>query len=184
MNPTRLRGIAAIAAAFAMLAFVSSAATGTSSPKPDLTSPTGINAYLTSLGIDPATVVRQAGPLNYAGPAAGCPGLGWNCTTATTVVQVTPAGGTNSADITCKANPPSTMTSPAGECLIVQSSASGNNKALCHEHDTVPTASQFCTVSQENGTGQNNANIDQEIDQNDLDTATAGLVQAGRQYAN
>jgi hypothetical protein len=181
VKPKRLRGLIAVLAALAMLAFVGSAATKPSTSKPNLTTVAGINAYLTSLGVDPTTVVRQIGPLNYAGPSSGCPGIGWNCTQATTVVQMAPAAGTNSADITCKANPPSNPPSPAGDCVIVQMNPSGNNKARCHEHDTtVPTASEFCTITQENGTGQNNANVDQQIDQND----TGGSAQDGRQYAS
>src|SRR5205823_835690 len=112
-----------------MLAFVGSAATKTSNSKPDLTTAAGINAYLMSVGVDPTTVVRQLGPLNYAGPSSGCPGIGWNCTTATTVVQIASAGGTNSADITCR---PADPTSTTGNCVIVQGGP-GNNKALCHQ---------------------------------------------------
>jgi hypothetical protein len=181
VNPRRLRGLAAVVAALAMLAFVGSAATNTSTSKPDLTTVAGINAYLTSLGIDPATVVRQNGLLNYAGPSSGCPGIGWNCTEATTVVQTAPSAGTNNADITCR---PADPASTPGNCVIVQVTPSGTNKAMCHQHDTTPTASEFCTVTQTNGTGKNDANIDQEIDQNGATTVVDRYVQDGRQYAN
>ena len=52
----------------------------------DLSSLRKIEAYLGSIGIDLASVVVQQGQLNYAGP--DCPGAGWNCTTASLVVQL------------------------------------------------------------------------------------------------
>jgi hypothetical protein len=181
MNSRRLRGFTAIAAVFAMLAFAGSAATKTSSSLPDLTTASGLNAYLTSLGVDPTTVVRQVGPLNYAGPSSGCPGVGWNCTEATTVVQTTTANGNNSSNVNCNANPQTTPpTTDTNPCVIVQMApSSGNNQATCHERETTPTATEVCDITQTNITGANKATIYEEIAQADGGSAT----QDGRQYA-
>ena len=60
----------------------------------DLTTKTGINNYLTSIDVDPASAVWQQSLLNYAGPS--CPGVGWNCVgTKAPVVQLALPGGTN-----------------------------------------------------------------------------------------
>src|SRR5437899_2530217 len=84
----------------------------------DLSSLPAIEAYLTSIGVDPGSVVIQQGPLNYAGPY--CPGDGWTCTAATRVVQIsTGRSGANIFDCLPSIN----ATIPAlNECLIVQSS--------------------------------------------------------------
>jgi hypothetical protein len=55
-----------------------------------------IRRHLRSLGIDPRGVVIQRGSKNYAGP--DCPGPQWNCTTATKVVQLSPARAGNGGD--------------------------------------------------------------------------------------
>src|SRR5438093_6065282 len=60
----------------------------------DLTTKAGINSYLTSIGVDPASAVWQQSLLNYAGPS--CPGAGWNCVgTDAPVVQIALPGGSN-----------------------------------------------------------------------------------------
>jgi hypothetical protein len=169
-----------------MLAFAGSAATKTDSSKPDLITTAGLNAYLTSLGVDPSTVVKQAGLLNYAGPSSGCPGPLWNCTEATTVVQTAAAGGTNSANVNCNANPQTTTpTTDENPCVIVQiAPASGNNHATCHERETTPQATEICDITQTNTTGANDASIQEEIAQTAGETNTSNqTAEDGRQYA-
>ena len=80
------RFVALLALLAAALTLGGSAGAGTSGQLPkkiDLTNPAAVDAYLSSLGVDPSTVVRQVGLNNYAGP--NCPGVGWNCTTSTKV---------------------------------------------------------------------------------------------------
>jgi hypothetical protein len=159
------------AIAGALLLAASAGAGGQPPKKIDLTNPTAVNAYLSSLGIDPATVVRQTGLNNYAGPS--CPGVGWTCTTSMRVVQVSAAGGQNKFDCT-----PGTGTSVGGEttneatntCVSVQGGP--DNRAQCKLKDTaVPTESQRCVIEQD---GQRNlALVDQLIIQNGSDTENA-----------
>src|SRR5438128_5170104 len=85
----------------------------------DLSSLPAIEAYLRSIGVDPGSVVVQQGPLNYAGP--NCPGEGWNCTTASMVVQISSATSPGANIFDCL--PAIDASIPAlNECLIVQSS--------------------------------------------------------------
>ena len=113
-----------------------------------------------AVGVDPATAVRQVGLLNYAGPS--CPGVGWNCTTATNVVQVASAGGQNRFECA----PADAQVYPTDEgantCVIEQTG--DNNKARCKLRDTEePTSVQTCMVTQ---TGKrNSADIDMAIEQ-------------------
>jgi hypothetical protein len=103
-----------------------------SSSRVDLSSDAAVTAYLQSIGVNPATVVIQRGAKNYAGPF--CPGGGWNCTTATSVVQVATGGGQN--ELQC-GDPSlfshSTLIAPAagylanGRCLAIQDSTAGTN---------------------------------------------------------
>src|SRR4051812_31896533 len=78
-----------------------------------------------AVGADPATVVKQVGLLNYAGP--NCPGIGWNCTTATNVVQVASAGGQNRFE--CAPADALLTDEDTNICVIDQSGDS--NKARC-----------------------------------------------------
>src|SRR5687768_7932747 len=74
----------------------------------DLSTPEAAKTYLISQGFDPSKFIFQVGLKNYAGPS--CPGLGWNCTAANLVVQITTAGGTNYAE----------CADSARQCVIVQ----------------------------------------------------------------
>jgi hypothetical protein len=120
-------------------------------------------------GVDPTTVVRQVGLLNYAGP--NCPGVGWNCTTATNVVQVASAGGQNRFE--CD---PAGLGTDAGTNTCVIDQSGDNNKARCKLRNTEETTSvQTCTVTQ---TGKrNSADIDMTIEQKN------GPTQDGQQTA-
>jgi hypothetical protein len=149
--------IAAFTAAIAgALLLVGSAGAGGQPPKKiDLTNPAAVNAYLTSIGVNPATVVRQVGLNNYAGPS--CPGVGWNCTTSTRVVQAAAPGGQNKFDC----SPASTGTD-AGSNICVVMQGGPNNKAQCKLKDTgVPTESQRCAIEQDGD--RNLAIVDQQI---------------------
>jgi hypothetical protein len=123
---------AALAAVVSILSSAGTAATKSSASRVDLSSAAAVNTYLQSIGVNPATVVVQRGANNYAGPF--CPGTGWNCTTATSVVQVATAGGQNL--LQCgdpSLFPQSALTGPAagylatGRCLAIQGSAAGTN---------------------------------------------------------
>lgn len=136
---------------------------------PDLSTRAGIEQYLLSIGADPAQAVWQIGPLNYAGP--NCPGVGWNCTTATDrpIVQIALNGGTNTADCTPDQN----------DCKAVQAGNSGNNTAHCTQNSNENPATQTCTIMQETGTekGKNLAVVHQVIGQK------GGTSQTGSQSA-
>lgn len=97
--------------------------------------------------------VRQVGVRNYAGP--NCPGAGWNCTTATRVLQIATAGGDNVAQCTG-----GTLNTTAGQkCTIEQHGA--NNTARCFERINAPDTSQLCDITQTGA--KNTAIVDQQI---------------------
>jgi hypothetical protein len=135
---------------------------GSALPKaPDLSSPAAIVKYLQSIGVDPATVTWQQGLLNYAGPS--CPGVGWNCTTSTRVVQITTAGGENRTE--CKGKPADSTTVTPGDqtCLVVQEAPlKGANHAKCDEKSDEAFVVQVCTIMQDNPGGSNHADVHQE----------------------
>jgi len=115
----------------------------------DLTTKSGINSYLISKGVDPASVVWQRSLLNYAGPS--CPGVAWNCVgTKAPVVQLALPGGTNL--FSCRGT----------DCLVVQTSTSSSkNSAQCNRSGQ--DESQTCDVTQNNSKSTNSANIEQTI---------------------
>ena len=78
MRGARIFG-AVFAASLGLLVTAGSGTAATNST-PDLSSLAAIDSYLVSKGFDPSTFVHQVGMNNYAGPAASCPGIGWNCT--------------------------------------------------------------------------------------------------------
>ena len=183
---------AAVLAAFALtLVCVSGAgardarADAAATLQKQLATSAGAAAYLRSLVIDPAGVVIQRGKRNHAGP--GCPGAGWNCTSARRVLQLSSAGGTNSA--TCqRVGSGSGVTQQT--CVIVQTSTSGSNKASCIEKATVAGASvvQDCKITQTAGSGKNEAVVEQTLMQGpSCDTpppASQDQQQTGRQSAS
>ena len=157
-----LTAFAAVAAALLVLTGAGAAANG-----PDLSSPQSIDAYLASIGVNPASVVHQAGDKNYAGP--NCPGKGWNCTAEARVVQIAAAGGQNRAECTG-----GTLGAGGQTCLVVQTG--GDNNARCVERSTAAAQAQSCTITQTGA--RNDAMIDQSVDQN------AGSTQAVTQEAS
>jgi hypothetical protein len=143
----------------------------------DLSSVAAITAYLTSIGVDPGTVVIQQGRFNYAGPS--CPGAGWNCTTATKVVQISSATSPGANIFDCL--PALDATFPAlNECLIVQSSVLSvldpppPNSATC-----TPTFSSDgktrskCTIRQSSKKGNNYAEVRASMTQSGGTTQSA-----------
>lgn len=149
------------------LTFVTVSAVGATPP--DLSTPAAINAYLVSIGVNPADAVWQETHKNYAGP--GCPGAGWNCVPATTpIVQVADAGGTN-------------LFACGGlDCVVVQVALSGGqNGAGCLRGDNQSNdQTQVCEITQANDGSPNSTNaaaISQNIQQ------SSGSSQAARQVA-
>ena len=161
--------IAPLAGLFTALVLLTAGAAGgaAATMKLDLSTPAAVDAYLLSQGVNPSTVVKQVGLRNYAGPASGCPGVGWNCTTATQVAQIASAGGENRAS--CTGVVP-TVTPSSQSCLIVQGAPT--NRAECKQRlSSEPDAEQHCVITQ-SGT-QNSALVDQTINQGATSTQRA-----------
>ena len=144
-------------------------ASSTDRGQTDLSSLPAIEAYLTSIGVDPGSVVIQQGPLNYAGPF--CPGDGWNCTAATRVVQIASSASPAANIFDCL--PSLDALIPAlNECLVVQSSvldpletSSSMNSASCNTDLSDSSGKSKCTIRQQAKKGNNNANVNQRINQ-------------------
>ena len=146
--------LAAAAAATTLVAGAAASDAGSSSPL-RLTSSADIQRYLTSIGVDPRTVVVQRGHRNYAGP--NCPGKRWNCTTARRVVQISYHQSANVFECT----PAGLGTNPAtGTCVIVQTNTTAANVAVCRMQTTAPAVSQSCSITQTNQAGANRATVD------------------------
>jgi hypothetical protein len=159
------RGIVAIVGVVALMGPASPATASVAASGTDLSTRTGIEQYLRSVGIDPAEAVWQVGLLNYAGP--NCPGLGWSCTTATDrpIVQIALNGGTNEVD----------CTPDERDCKAVQAGNSGNNIAHCTQNSKENPATQTCLIAQETATekGKNLATVHQVINQKGAASQTA-----------
>jgi hypothetical protein len=151
------RSIVAVVGVVALMGPGSPATASGAGSGTDLSTWTGIEQYLRSVGIDPAQAVWQVGQLNYAGP--NCPGLAWNCTTATDrpIVQIALNGGTN--EVSC--------TPDERDCKAVQAGNSGNNMAHCTQNSNENPAMQTCMITQETATekGKNLAVVHQVIGQ-------------------
>jgi uncharacterized repeat protein (TIGR01451 family) len=127
-----------------------------------------------------ATVVRQVGLRNYAGP--NCPGRGWNCTTSKNVRQIATAGGTNVGVCTGS----SVSAAPNQNCVIVQTGAS--NTARCTEQTSASDAvqKQSCDITQTGAANYAyiNQNINQSTGFNQVGTQTAKVTQSGATVTN
>jgi hypothetical protein len=151
--------------ALTMALTVATATTASADP-PDLSSDQAINAYLVSIGVDPAEAVWQRGLKNYAGPS--CPGASWNCVRANApIVQIAAPGGTNLFYCT------------GLDCLVVQVALNGGaNASACERRVEGPTETlMVCDITQANGPGTNAATISQHIQQ------TKGSTQKAREVA-
>src|SRR5207302_3812550 len=102
--------------------------------------------------------VHQVGMNNYAGPAASCPGIGWNCTTALRVVQLAFPGGQNSME--CDGDD---HMSKKRECVGVQSKGS-TNTFTCRETSNETAATETCGPYTQSG-DTNHAHIKQVVTQ-------------------
>jgi hypothetical protein len=132
---------------------------------PDLSSRAAIDEYLISIGVDPSEAVWQEGLRNYAG--ASCPGVGWNCVPADVpIVQIAAPLGSNVFSCT------------GLDCVAVQVAlGAGQNDADCERGDKhADDAVQTCLIAQANTTGNNNAVVNQSIEQK-------GAVVTARQVA-
>jgi hypothetical protein len=152
-SPRQVGLVAGTVLALTMALTVAMASTASADP-PDLSSDQAINAYLVSIGVDPADAVWQRGLKNYAGPS--CPGAGWNCVRANApIVQIAAPGGTNLFYCT------------GLDCLIVQVAHNGGqNASACERRVEGPTETlMVCSITQANGPGTNAATISQHIQQ-------------------
>jgi hypothetical protein len=118
---------------------------------------------LISSGINPGDAVFQIGARNYVGD--DCPGSGWNCTTASIVVQITPSSVANPINISqCGPEGVVTNNPTTGVCFVSQTSTgSGTNDARCVEQTSDSVASESCRITQRNVSGLNRAFIHQLI---------------------
>jgi uncharacterized repeat protein (TIGR01451 family) len=146
--------------AIAVAAMVLSGATSAAGPGGARSAtPSTVSGQVRATG---AAVVKQIGARNYAGP--NCPGVSWNCTTSTRVIQVATRAGINVANTSCVLQ----------SCLIQQSGPS--NVAKCTQNSTGAGANQSCTIEQ---TGASNmATVSQTISQ------STGAIQSGTQTAS
>src|SRR5947209_4499562 len=156
MRGARIFG-AVFAASLGLLVTAGSGTAATNST-PDLSSLAAIDSYLVSKGFDPSTFVHQVGMNNYAGPAASCPGIGWNCTTALRVVQLAFPGGQNSME--CDGDD---HMSKKRECVGVQSKGS-TNTFTCRETSNETAATETCGPYTQSG-DTNHAHIKQVVTQ-------------------
>lgn len=182
-----LRATAAMLAIVAAITMVSSAggAGNGNGKKIDLSTDQAIAAYLLTLGVDPAGVAIQRGPKNYAGPA--CPGPGWNCTTATRVVQIAEPGGRNlvqcgdpalfGADLLAA---PLAAYIPATSCFAVQENVGGTSTIDVRQQRTTDNnATLNCAGGTQQTTGgQNHFRCHQVIK-----VSGSELVQSGKEIA-
>jgi hypothetical protein len=169
-----MRGVLPIAtvAAAAVLIASAGAARPVAAPTLDLSTRAAVVEYLAARGIETKGIVIQRGAKNYAGPA--CPGVGWTCTKAKRVVQLSFA--INVSSFECTPSTGGSATAP-NTCLIVQASSGASNSARCVELTGAATVSQSCVIYQTNTTGMNVASITQRVD-----TAT-GATQEATQYS-
>jgi hypothetical protein len=159
----RPRGTCVFAAGVLATLIVSAGAGAKSDagPQIDVSSAPAARDYLRSIGIDPSGFVVQRGVRNYAGPA--CPGPGWNCTTATRVIQIATHAGRNTFD--CEA--PAAGTDEANNtCVSTQSSAHGNT-SRCVIRSHASTVDATCTITQTSAHGDNRAFIEMVADQSE-----------------
>jgi hypothetical protein len=139
--PVSVATAAALAALVAVFALAGAAGAGSAPARVNLSTDAAVKAYLTSIGVNPATTVIQRGHKNYAGP--DCPGATWTCTDARSVVQL---GTQNTAECVGGIG----TNTPAGfqQCLIVQGPAAKNVAKCIQRSHNVPFVRQRCSVTQ------------------------------------
>jgi uncharacterized repeat protein (TIGR01451 family) len=143
---------------FALLAMALAGAT--SAAGPGTATPGAISGQIRAAGV---AVVKQFGARNYAGP--NCPGVSWNCTKSTRVLQIATAGGTNVG--VCTDQP-----APSGAnqtCVITQGGpGAAKNVARCTEQSSDVSAILSCSIDQTGA--ENYAFVAQTISQSQGDT--------------
>jgi uncharacterized repeat protein (TIGR01451 family) len=103
-------------------------------------------------------LVRQVGFRNYAGP--NCPGKGWNCTTATRVVQIATAGGTN-AFVCSRSNV--SVPAPTPTTCVIKQVGGATNTARCTQQSGAVDLTLSCDIEQ---SGEANfAYVNQNVNQ-------------------
>lgn len=114
-------------------------------------------------GLDLDHVVVQRGERNYAGPH--CPGKGWTCTAARTVVQVD-AGKASSSTFVCTPSADGSADPAAGECAVIQV-GDGQHSATCTEVAVDRWSTPSCFIQQKvmSGGGANTASVAQRVGQ-------------------
>jgi uncharacterized repeat protein (TIGR01451 family) len=137
-------------------------------------------ARLGTHAVGPA-FVKQLGKRNYAGP--NCPGVSWNCTTSTRVLQAAAPGGQNVAEcVGPGAVPGGTLANPT--CSITQTGSS--NVAKCTQKNGDASSSQSCVIDQSGAS--NTATVSQYISQGttaiQTGTQTASVTQNGATVSN
>jgi hypothetical protein len=180
--------VAATAAAVMAIGLTAAAGSSASTPRIDvkrvhLTTVASVKRYLRAKGIKTTGLVVQRGHRNYAG--SHCPGKGWTCTKAKRVLQFASPSATGQNAYECSSSyggpgsqpssiPPVPTDVNTVSCVIVQVSASGSNTARCVIKSTLDPVTEFCAIHQENGTGANNAFVQQVASQqNDQQTQVA-----------
>jgi hypothetical protein len=163
---TRAPLLLLLALAMFVLAGAGGAANAAGTARADLSTNSGVAAYLRSQGVDSKGFVVQRGRLNYAGP--NCPGRGWNCTRKTKVVQLS---SSRHGENRHECGPNGTLTTTNGtmktiRCVVVQNTTSGKNRAKCElsarKH---PNVVLECEITQANVSGDNVARIKERVSQ-------------------
>jgi hypothetical protein len=171
------------------------AASASSTLATSLTTNQTVDAYLAAHGVDPATALWQTGRENYVGTA--CPGVGWTCAspTLTPVVQEAPLNGINVYSCTTSGAARcfvvqvngGLLTGSARQLGMMSGSAaspaapppgSNNMQVTCHQQGSGSSSTSFDSAScysgtQVNSNGNNQATIQQTIQQQNTPTATA-----------
>ena len=141
----------------------------------NLSTRAGVVQYLASHGINARGVVVQRGLHNYAGP--NCPGRGWTCTTAKRVLQIAATSAATNTFMCSASNAPGGSATAPDDCVIIQSSTTANNTAVCQESSANQNVDQGCRVSQDSTSGTNTVKITQAVN------TGAGSSQSPTQYA-
>jgi len=163
--------------AFAAMGALSLAGAGAAAkPASASSTPRAANSHPGTSGL-----VRQVGFRNYAGP--NCPGKGWNCTTATRVLQIASPGGSNS--FVCSPSNVPVPAPTATNCVIKQIGGS-TNTARCTQQSSNADVAQSCDITQSGAA--NYAYLNQNINQSDgsgqLGKQTASVIQGPASVTN
>lgn len=140
-----------------------------------------VTEAVTAAGLDVAHVVVQRGQHNYAGP--NCPGKGWTCTTARTVLQVD-AGKASSSTFVCSPAADASADLASGQCTVIQV-GDGQHSATCTEVAVDRWSTPSCFIQQKvmSGAGANTASVTQRVGQTSGDDQLFRVVARVRQFS-